>query len=210
MARSVDVTPRKRPRQQRAREMERAILGAAERVLVEDGAAAFNTNRVAEVAGVSVGSLYQYFPNKAAILFRLHVQENATTFAAVAALLNDEARAPVDRLRAATRAFFETEAAEAPMRDALELAEVFYRDSPEYNSIHENAARLVRGFLESAGLPEIDGDRDLEHEAVFVYTVVTSVAEAATQRCASRAEALRWADECADMLIKHLGLAPAA
>lgn len=44
------------------------IVGAARRVLVTDGYDAFSTNRVAAAAGVSPGSLYQYFPDKAAIL----------------------------------------------------------------------------------------------------------------------------------------------
>lgn len=65
---SEDVRPRKEPRQQRARFLVEAMLDAAARILEQDGLEAFNTNRVAEVAGVSVGSLYQYFPNKQAII----------------------------------------------------------------------------------------------------------------------------------------------
>jgi len=56
------------PRQQRSVEMVHAILDAAKRVLEKEGLLAFTTNRVADVAGVSVGSLYQYFPNKDALL----------------------------------------------------------------------------------------------------------------------------------------------
>ena len=52
-----------------------AILEAAVQVLAKEGAQRFTTARVAEKAGVSVGSLYQYFPNKAAILFRLQSDE---------------------------------------------------------------------------------------------------------------------------------------
>lgn len=54
------------------------ILDAAARVLIKDGYEAFSTNRVAEKAGVSVGSLYQYFPNKESLIAQLmerHVQE---------------------------------------------------------------------------------------------------------------------------------------
>lgn len=183
--------------------MERAILGAAERVLLEEGATAFNTNRVAEVAGVSVGSLYQYFPNKAAILFRLHVLENATTFASVAAALKDRSQGPAERLRAAVLVFFQTEAAEAPLRDALQLAEVFYRDSEDYLGIQATAAQAVHQFLSEV---RAGNGRDLEHEADFVCTVVSSLAEAATQRLSRKADVERWANECADMLIRHLGM----
>ena len=48
------------------------VLEAAAQVFVEEGFAAATTNRVAEVAGVSVGSLYQFFPNKHALLAELH------------------------------------------------------------------------------------------------------------------------------------------
>ena len=65
------ISSRKRPKQARSTELVAAILEAAAQVLAKEGAPRFTTARVAERAGVSVGSLYQYFPNKAAILFRL-------------------------------------------------------------------------------------------------------------------------------------------
>ncbi|MCY1126840.1 helix-turn-helix domain containing protein [Frigidibacter sp. RF13] len=65
------VKPRKKPAQDRSRATFEAILEAATRILREDGLGAMNTNRVAERAGVSVGSLYQYFPSREAILAEL-------------------------------------------------------------------------------------------------------------------------------------------
>lgn len=59
---------RKQPKQLRSRRMVARILAAAARVFVEVGVQAATTNRIAEDAGVSVGSLYQFFPNKAALL----------------------------------------------------------------------------------------------------------------------------------------------
>lgn len=59
---------RKTPRQERSRQTVERILAAGRDVLVERGYDAFSTNRVAAVAGVSPGSLYQYFPDKGAIL----------------------------------------------------------------------------------------------------------------------------------------------
>lgn len=69
------ISTRKQPQQARSTELVAAILQAAIQVLAKEGATRFTTARVAEKAGVSVGSVYQYFPNKAAILFRLQSDE---------------------------------------------------------------------------------------------------------------------------------------
>jgi len=62
------LSPRKQPRQERSRATVDAIVEAAARVFAERGFARGSTNRIAEQAGVAIGSLYEYFPNKAAIL----------------------------------------------------------------------------------------------------------------------------------------------
>lgn len=68
----ADLTPRKLPRQARSQATVEAILDATARILVERGYAQASTNAVAQRAGVSVGSLYQYFPNKDALVRALH------------------------------------------------------------------------------------------------------------------------------------------
>lgn len=71
---------RKQPKQERATETRQRILDAAAHVFSEHGYAAGTTNRIAEKAGVSIGSLYQYFPNKDSVLRALmdaHVDAGA-------------------------------------------------------------------------------------------------------------------------------------
>ena len=63
---------RRRPRQRRARETFESVLDAVIRILKREGSGAMTTNRIAEVAGVSIGSVYQYFPDKRAIFTALH------------------------------------------------------------------------------------------------------------------------------------------
>ena len=88
MYRQVRTTPRKRPRQHRSKVTVDAILAATARVLVKHGFDGLTTNAVAEVAGVSIGSLYQYFPNKealvAALIERYVEDHNAATMAELA------------------------------------------------------------------------------------------------------------------------------
>lgn len=89
MPRKTASFVRKEPVQARARATVDAILQAAAHILVRDGHDALTTNRVAERAGVSIGSLYQYFPNKEALVAALskkHLDDiEATIEAALAA-----------------------------------------------------------------------------------------------------------------------------
>lgn len=73
--------PRKMPRQGRSTETVRAIIEATARILEQDGLGAFTTNAVAERAGVSIGSLYQYFPGKEALVGALIVRETSLLIA---------------------------------------------------------------------------------------------------------------------------------
>ncbi|MFT3711375.1 MAG: TetR/AcrR family transcriptional regulator [Archangium sp.] len=63
---------RRAPQQERSRQTVVAVLDAVERVLKRDGVDAITTNRIAEAAGVSIGSVYQYFPDKKSIFAALH------------------------------------------------------------------------------------------------------------------------------------------
>jgi AcrR family transcriptional regulator len=69
---SEGAPTRREPKQQRSRQTVEAVLDAVPRVLKRHGTDAITTNRVAEAAGVSIGSLYQYFPDKQAIFMALH------------------------------------------------------------------------------------------------------------------------------------------
>jgi AcrR family transcriptional regulator len=68
MARKLHTKPRKFASQERSRATVDALVEATARILVREGFDKASTNRIAEVAGVSVGSLYQYFPSKEALV----------------------------------------------------------------------------------------------------------------------------------------------
>ena len=121
------ISSRKQPQQARSTELVAAILEAAIQVLAKEGASRFTTARVAEKAGVSVGSVYQYFPNKAAILFRLQSDEWQQTTQMLRDILDETEVPALTRLRTLVHAFIHSECEEALMRVALNDAAPLYR-----------------------------------------------------------------------------------
>jgi len=93
VTRAKVATPRKQPRQARSRQTVAAILQATAQVLMTNGYDGATTNLVAEKAGVSIGSLYEYFPNKeslVAALASVHVAELMARVDAVLSMPIDE------------------------------------------------------------------------------------------------------------------------
>src|ERR1700742_1621899 len=93
------ISSRKPPKQARSAQLVSDILTAAAQVLARDGAHRFTTARVDEKDGVSVGSLYKYFPNKEPLLFRLQFDEWQQTTGLIRSILTDRPLPPFDRLR---------------------------------------------------------------------------------------------------------------
>jgi AcrR family transcriptional regulator len=149
------ISSRKAPRQERSTQLVAAILEAAVQVLREQGARRFTTVRVAERAGVSVGSLYQYFPNKESILFRLQSDEWRETGAMIRDILRDRSRTAEQRLRDVVTAFIRSECDEAAVRIALDDAAPLYRDAPEARARRVADNRMLLLFMDEL-LPDAD------------------------------------------------------
>jgi AcrR family transcriptional regulator len=96
---------RKRPRQARAQATVNAILEATVQILDREGLEAATTTRIAEVAGVSIGSLYQYFSHRDAILNALQDREFERALMLMQELLGDGnlARTPRETVTAVVR-----------------------------------------------------------------------------------------------------------
>jgi AcrR family transcriptional regulator len=90
------LSPRKAPRQARAQATRDAILEAAAQILSARGLEGYNTNAVAARAGVSIGSLYQYFPNKDALMVALIARQQARQADHVAAVMAGAAEADLE------------------------------------------------------------------------------------------------------------------
>ncbi len=200
------TAPRKVPKQARSTHLVEAVLQAAIRVLSKEGAHAFTTLRVADVAGISVGSLYQYFPNKQSILFRLQQDEWAATGNLLEAILTNERLAAATRLRRAMRAFFRTELDEAPLRRALGSAASSYRDAPQAKEQRRRGLPILLAVIDQAA-PGLTPSRRKMAASLYVATLM-SLGEHVSETQQTATQVDQWANTTADMYLAYLAALP--
>jgi AcrR family transcriptional regulator len=151
----MSLAPRKSPRQRRSTATVDTILEAAARILEANGLDALTTNAVAERAGVSIGSLYQYFPGKAAILAELIRRQRADLLAGI-----DEAasRKPDGSLEESIRALVDAAVAHqlhrARLARALEYAEGILPLTEETSALSRAIVERVRVLLMGHGVTD--------------------------------------------------------
>src|SRR3989442_10117676 len=97
MARKPPTKPRKNASQERSRATVDALIEATARILVREGFDKASTNRIAEVAGVSVGSLYQYYPGKEALVAAVIDHHNQEIMRVVRSALAEVATQPIEK-----------------------------------------------------------------------------------------------------------------
>jgi AcrR family transcriptional regulator len=195
------ILARKQPKQERSTQLVAAILEAAIRVLQAEGAPRFTMARVAEKAGVSVGSLYQYFPNKESILFQLQREEWLATTTLLEKILAPSGTPPLTRLRQAIRAFFQSECDEAELRVALEDAAPLYRAAPEAQIHRKNASRFVESFMTEL-LPAASRKERL-FAMDILKTTMSAIGKQISEEGRTRAEVEKLADAVGDMLASY-------
>lgn len=195
--------PRKRPAQARSRATVEAILAAAARVLVDEGFERATTNRVAEVAGVSIGSLYQYFPNKDALLATLaehHMQAMLSQLMRMAESLAD---APLeDAVRAYVRAMLAAHAVDPELHRVLTEQVPRIAGLDRVREVQAEAETVVQAYLE--GHRDRLRPKDLR---VATFVIVTSVEAVTHAAVLDRPEALddeEFADEVTELVLRYL------
>jgi len=206
MAQKLRIIPRKSASQERSRATVDALLEATTRILIREGYERASTNRIAEVAGVSIGSLYQYFPSKEALVAAVidrHMQEiSAVTRKALvkAAALPIEAAArefvsvAIDGHRVNPR-LHGVLAEQIPRVGRLENIEANVREGYQ----------LVRGYLE-AHRDEIDV-ADLDLAAFVLVTVVEALTHAAVLRrpdILADKKAQQFVDDVTRLVVRYL------
>jgi AcrR family transcriptional regulator len=172
------LRPRKTPVQARALETRSRILDAAARVFSVHGYAAGTTNRIAAEAGLSIGSLYQYFPNKDAILVtlvRAHVTEGTE---AVLAAVEQARHLPAEDLTGRVRAI--VDAVVGVHAGDPGLHQVLFEEAPrppelldELRALEDVAVRVAADLI--AARPPADLTHDDEMTARMVVTTIESL-----------------------------------
>ena len=159
---------RRKPLQERARHKVKLILEAATRIIDKDGLEALTTNRIAETAGISIGTLYQYFPDKQAIIDKLGQRVLREVTTRLLNNLQEQSAATTDeQARILIRTIFGV-LDERP-RAHRDLAN--HALARGHHRFMDETAKMVAGVLSSSGVTGEDGQtRRLSQAEAFVLT----------------------------------------
>ena len=150
LRRKTSINVRKRPIQARSQETVAAILAATSRVLVREGYEAATTTRVAEVAGVSIGSLYQYFPSKEALVAALIDEHIAKLLGLLAHAVDAAATLPMEAaLRALIRTLLLAHAVNPELHAVLTGHFAWVGGFDKVRALNAEAERMVLAYLEA-------------------------------------------------------------
>jgi AcrR family transcriptional regulator len=173
-------TGRRKPTQHRARQTVEAILDAVIRILKRQGIAAVTTNRIAETAGVSIGSLYQYFPHKRAIFAALHRRHLDQIDRVIQTTLLDHASSSLDQLvRALVDAMIDVHSHDPELFDLL-ATQVPHRADGSTDFSHRLCGAFRLALAARAG--EMKRGRDLDISAFVVTNLVDALSHAVALR----------------------------
>ncbi len=163
--------PRKEPRQQRSRELVEAILVAATRVFEAKGYTGTTTNEIARVAGVSIGSLYQYFPDKDALVTALHEQHRQQSLQCIRHALQVSQDEPLEeKLTHVVDELLKIHENSPQLQRILHQQLNGLRVTDEQSAIEPEFSRLTQTFLERH--LEGTGERDTIDTALRARTLL--------------------------------------
>jgi AcrR family transcriptional regulator len=149
--RPVALDPRKCPRQARSAVTVDAIFEGTIQVLLSAGSTRLNTTRVAERAGVSVGTLYQYFPNKQSLLLAVLERYLENLMATLEAACNDHRGAPAEVMtEGAVKAYLQVKAEEPEVSRALYLVALELDERGLVEAAIQRAEQAIATMLSTA------------------------------------------------------------
>ena len=208
--RSRPLNPRKEPTQARSRQTVSDILEAGAQVFAERGYAGATTTRVAQRAGVSVGSLYQYFPNKDSLLVALSARHVRRAHDAIERALDRFDFGPAEPLPAlAERLHALVDAMLVSHQDEPVLHRVLFEESPRRPQVDElererEAALGARFVALLRAHPEVRVP-DLELAATLAAQTMESLCHEYVLHERPRVPPERFAAEVTEVLHRYLG-----
>jgi AcrR family transcriptional regulator len=209
MPRKPLTSPRKSASQDRSKATVDALLAATARILVKEGYDRASTNKVAEAAGVSIGSLYQYFPSKEALVAAVIERHIGEMMDVVRASLVRVALLPLaDAARELVRVMIDAHRIEPKLHRVLVEQIPRVGNLEQIERVDDEAISLVRAYLE-AHEDEIDVP-DLDLASFVAVTSVEALTHAAVLRRPALLDDERFRDEVASLVVRYLrgGAAP--
>jgi AcrR family transcriptional regulator len=180
------------------------IVDAAVRVLVEEGALGFTTTKVADEAGISVGSLYQYFPNKHSLVLAVHRDMVRRGWEHVQTVLDDPHRSARQKLTDIAKWYFATESAEAGQLGAVfDDVEIFLRQGHDDELLDSEVLDRFTMFVASQSSRKRRPEEN-EFAAQLIMTTLEAVGKSLASRRLGDTERERWAVAITTMLCDHL------
>jgi len=200
---------RKGPKQQRSKVTVSAILEATVRVLEQEGTDAATTSRIAEVAGVSVGTLYQYFANRDAILDALQDREFDRASEMMSRILARGAYA-TDRAvaRAVIEGLLELHSAAPALHRLLVVEGLRVTPTERVQAFDMRIIALIRSFLGLAG--GRIRRRNVDAAAFVVYQAVRATMLACLLERPPGLDSKALVDEITDLVLRYLASDPAS
>jgi AcrR family transcriptional regulator len=193
----------RRPRQERARETVAAILAAATHVFVRKGYTRATTNEIAETAGVSVGSLYQYFPSKDAIAVELLRRNRERLSARIAARVAEMTEATLhDVVHALVSTLLDDGEIDINLRRVLIERVVRTPARREAAGFEEHVESVIAGALRA--YQDRTGIDDCELAAFVLVRAVLAVVQSAVVDSPSHNKPAL-ADELTRLVVGYLG-----
>jgi AcrR family transcriptional regulator len=196
------TAPRKMPLQARSRATVDAILAATARLLVKQGFDRTSTNQVAEAAGVSIGSLYQYFPSKESLVAALLDQHHDEMRAVLVSELERVRQAPVaDAVRAVIEAMLRAHAVDPALHRVL-MEQVPKTGRPGRRDFDRQILMVIKAYLHDRRA-ELD-IADVELSAFLVVVTVEAVTHGAVLHYPEQLRDDRLTDELTAMVLGYL------
>jgi len=195
-------SPRRKPIQSRSRETVRAILQAAARILTDEGLEHASTNRVAKVAGVSIGTLYQYFDSRDAIVAALAREHADEMLGLLATFAGQAATMPPRRtIREFVAAMIEAHRVAPQLHVALVQQLLSQGSAEALAEIRDPGRIIVRAWLEQhrAELRP----KDLDAAAFLLTTTVEAAIHAKILEDPEGLADLSWQAELVDLLERY-------